>query len=103
MKRSPSPIGRTFDTGTGVIEITGFARSSGSSARRCETYTSREDGKVYHETRAALDTNDASEPNPGYPRANYSADCACCYLNIPHTRALHDARVASKAANTPSR
>lgn len=85
-------IGTTFTLAHGTLRVVGFAPGGQSFVTRRELYTSNDDGKTYEDRSMALDTNDASPPNPGYPRARYDARCPSCYLGHPHTTALHDAR-----------
>lgn len=74
---------------------------------RHDTYTSRDGGRPVIERRMAAGPDDQTAPhgklNYGYTpeeRAaghGYDARCSCCWLNISHTRAKHDASIPTKA------
>lgn len=102
--KQSSPIGTVLTYAYGTATIAAF-----EGARRIDTYrpfevSPREPwNAAIRESSMCLDHNDASPVAQTYayqcgsrePFARaYNARCSCCYLNISHTTALHDARIA---------
>lgn len=108
--RRTSPIGVTIARKYGTAEIIGFA-----GARRIEIYRPSEVhpsepwNREITENPMCLDHYDAtpSVSTYGYQCGDrdagaraYDSRCSCCYLNINHTAALHDTRIAATDAAT---
>jgi hypothetical protein len=83
----------------------------GHSYERVDTYTSDGTGEVENYRVFAADRTDDSpvfmestarpalKDLPGAGR--YNSECACCFLNFPHTEKLHNRRVAAAEQRKP--
>lgn len=78
----------------GTWEVVGY-----DGGRRREIYRPHEVhpkepwNKEIHESAMCLNHEDVTPHHAVYP-SGYNAECSCCWLNIPHTEALHQAKVA---------
>lgn len=62
---------------------------------RTDRYVSDEDGSEHFNLTKVAHRGDLSRPVSVYTgRDKYSAKCACCYLNQPHSVEYHNASVA---------
>jgi len=94
----PSSTKRVYEATYGTYEI---AWGGYTESRRVDRYIPKDGSRATIERPMFLDTNDVSPIVNTYAAQHgikgdhvrpYSARCACCYLRIPHTVALHDSR-----------
>ena len=94
MTRKTNAVGTVHQYRYGTSEVTGFDAPWRREVYRPTTVHPKEPwNREIHERCMATGPDDATERHD--KSAHYSAECACCYLNITHTKALHDASVDS--------
>jgi hypothetical protein len=75
----------------GVAETLRYERTEGGGWRRVHKYTPKDGGRPVVESIFAAGPDDATPMHASYPDG-YSPDCNHCYLNCPHTTAVHRPR-----------